>query len=671
MKLGIGIDTGGTYTDAVIYNFTDKTIMGSAKSLTTKNDLSIGILGAIDGLPVELAKKAEIISLSTTLATNACVEDRGGRAKLIFFGGSDKTIDEHGAIYGLPPSDEIYTQESFTLFSGEMEREPDWELFESQLGSGFEHLDGAGIVEMNAIKNGGFVEKKAKAIFEKRHNIPVVCGHELFNVLNSLQRGSSTLLNARLFPVIKEFMTAVKKALSARGISAPIVIVRSDGSLMSEEFAKLRPVETLLCGPAASAIGGMHLGTAPPSKEGGFDGHIIVDMGGTTTDIALVKDGMPVTVVDGVSIGKWKTFVDGLYVKTIGLGGDSAIHYNNQLYLEEYRVIPLCTAASKYPVILDNLKELDVRRHGHFLYEHYVLIRDITDNPRYTAEEKTLCATLKDGPLTITQAAKAVGRDTYTLDAKRLIKDGIVQICGLTPTDIMHIKGDFNGYCREASALAVNFASFNLGVSEKEFCDLVYEEVVRKLYVTIASALLTNKYPHYMKNGINSDVERFILDSYEAAVNPDEMFSAIISTKYSLIGVGAPIRVFIEDVAKRLGTVAVIPNHYEVANALGAVMGSVSVSRTIAILPINSTEGITGYTVFGDENMVFEELADAVDYAKTAAQKAASEEARMRGAAGELAVTVGVDDDTAVAKDESLVYLGTKVTARVVGAVGF
>ena len=68
MKLGIGIDTGGTYTDAVIYDFESRKILGSAKSLTTKNDLTIGILGAIDGLPLELLRKAEVISLSTTLA---------------------------------------------------------------------------------------------------------------------------------------------------------------------------------------------------------------------------------------------------------------------------------------------------------------------------------------------------------------------------------------------------------------------------------------------------------------------------------------------------------------------------------------------------------------------------------------------------------------------------
>lgn len=162
MKLGIGIDTGGTYTDAVIYNFENKKILGSAKSLTTKNDLTIGILGAIDGLPVDLVQQAEIISLSTTLATNACVEDKSGQAKLIFFGGEKKVIDDYGHQFGLPPTEEIYIQESFTKFSGEIEREPDWEFFESQLDSRFEHLDGVGIIEMNAMRNGAVVEKKPK-----------------------------------------------------------------------------------------------------------------------------------------------------------------------------------------------------------------------------------------------------------------------------------------------------------------------------------------------------------------------------------------------------------------------------------------------------------------------------------------------------------------------------
>ena len=218
MKIGIGIDTGGTYTDAVAFDFESGNVMGSAKSLTTKEDLTVGILGALDGLPHDLLKQAEIVSLSTTLATNACVENKGGKAKLIFFGGDKKVIAENGRKYGLPDVDEIYIQESYTDFWGGIAREPDWELFADNIEKEFNDLDGVGIIEINAMKNGAVVEKKAKEIFTQKHDIPVVCGHELFSELNCLQRGSSTLLNAGLFPVIKEFLDAIKIAMKERNI---------------------------------------------------------------------------------------------------------------------------------------------------------------------------------------------------------------------------------------------------------------------------------------------------------------------------------------------------------------------------------------------------------------------------------------------------------------------
>jgi len=662
MKIGIGIDTGGTYTDAVVYNFETQTILGTAKSLTTKNDLSIGILGAIDGLSADLTKQAKIISLSTTLATNACVEDKSGLAKLIFFGGDRKIIDEIGGEYGLPPSDDMHIQESYTKFSGVTEREPDWELFSRQIENGFDHLDGVGIIEMNAMRNGAVVEKKAKAIFQEKHNIPVVCSHELFSKLNCLQRGSSTLLNAGLFPIISEFIAAVKKALAIRGIEASLIIVRSDGSLMSEEFATLRPVETLLCGPAASAIGGTRLSDNPNS--------IIIDMGGTTTDIALVKEGVPVTVIDGVSIGKWKTFVDGLYVKTIGLGGDSAIHYaGEELYLEEYRVTPLCVAAEKYPSIIDGLKGLLPKKHTRFLYEHYMLVKDISDNARYTDEEKIFCDKIKEKPLLITEAAEAVGKEIYTLNVSRLVKDGIVQICGLTPTDIMHIKGDFSQYCTEASLLGAKFAAFNLGMSVEELCDLAYYEVKRKLHLNIVKVMLENKYPDYKRAGIDTGIERYINYNYEAAKtgNRDPLFDSMIRTEYSLVGIGAPIHVFLDDVAKILGTHAVIPEHYEVANALGAVMGSVSASYSIEIRPnYSDTEAILGYTVYGSDGVkVLKTMDEAEEYAIQQAKEGAESEAVKRGATGALTVTTDIQRHDAPART-IIIYLGTTVTARAV-----
>ena len=674
MKLGIGIDTGGTYTDAVIYDFEKEKIMGSAKALTTRENLVTGILGALDALPQELVRQADMISLSTTLATNACVEDKSGRAKLIFFGGDREIINKCGKQYGLPPADEICIfnekvsgegTETLAKSAKKQFAEPDWEAFGRQLGEEFSLLDGVGIIEVNSRQDGAAIEKKAKKIFEEKYDVPVVCGHELFSELNSLQRGASTLLNAGLFPVIREFLDAVKKALAARKIQASVlVIVRSDGSLMSEEFAALHPVETLLCGPAASAVGCARLTDNPNS--------IMVDMGGTTTDIALLKDGVPVQVTEGVSIGRWKTFVNGLYIKTLGLGGDSAVHYKEKsLILEEYRVIPLCVAAQKYPSVVENLKKIVPRKHTRYLYEHYLLIKDISESSLYTDKEKAFCNALRKGPLPVMEAAKAIGEEIYTLNVDRLLKDGIVSLCGLTPTDMMHIKGDFQSYDREASLLGAKFAACNLEVTVSELCDMVYEEIKRRMYVNIVKALLENQYPHYMKNGVSPEVEQFICENGAAAGEKSGMLSLMLQTDFSLVGVGGPIGIFLEDVAKRLGTHAVIPEYYQVANALGAIMGSINASASVEIRQEMKAEGDGRFLIPGSEGeRSFETLEEAKEFAVGEAEKRARLEAEKRGAQGDISVTVTTADNSAMA-ETGAVYLGTVVTARAVGSVGF
>jgi len=667
MKTGIGIDTGGTYTDAVIYDFESKKILGTAKALTTKENLSIGILEALDALPQNLLGSAEVVSLSTTLATNACVEDKGGNAKLIFFGGDKKVIDKYGHEYGLPPSREIYIQESFTKFSGEIEKEPDWDLFNAALTNDFSGYEGVGIIEMNAMRNSAVVEKEIKELFLEKHKIPVVCGHELTNELNCLQRGASALLNARLFPIIEGFIDAIKTAMKQRGINADVVIVRSDGSLMSEEFAHIRPVETLLCGPAASVIGSACLTDEQNS--------VVVDMGGTTTDIALITEGSPHRVVNGVSIGKWKTFVGGLYIKTLGLGGDTAIHYNGKrAFLEDYRVVPLCIAAAKYPGIVGNLKRLleKTKKHTKYLHEHYLLVKDISNDPRYDDNEKIFCAALKDGPMLIREASEKVpGKDIYNLDIARLLKEGVVQVCGLTPTDIMHIKGDFAGYPSEASYLGAEFVAANLNISIDELCEHVYDEIKRKLYVNIVKALLENKDNYYMKYGVSKEVERFINESYDMAKTgqKNERVSMSFDTGFSLTGVGAPVHLFLHDVAKLLGTKALIPKHYEVANALGSIVGNVFASVAVEIKPNIEDEDVSGYTVYGStETRAFKALEDAEEFAIIEAKNGAYAEAVRRGARGEITVTCKLDKHEAEAKD-AIVYLYTYAIGQATGHI--
>ena len=662
MRIGIGIDTGGTYTDAVAYDFDAKKILETAKALTTKEDFSRGILQALEGISTSLLNEAEILSLSTTLATNACVENRGGNAKLIIFGGDKRVIDDLGAAYGLPPSDELYLQESYTTFSGVIEREPDWELFCKNIENGYEDLDCVGIVEINAMRTGASAEKQAKTLFGEKYDIPAICGHELFSNLNYLQRGSSALLNARLFPVIGEFMEAIKTAVSKRGIKAKLIIMRSDGSVMSEEFASLHPIETLLCGPAASALGGLRL----CDETNG----VVIDMGGTTTDISLIKGGVPVSNDGGVSLGKWKTFVNGLYNKTIGLGGDSAIHYTkNGIYLEEYRVVPLCVAASTYPVIIDNLRRLvqEERKHTKFLHEHLLLTKDIDESPRYTKEEKRLCAALKKGPLSLEYAAYAMGKNIFSIDAWRLVKEGIVQICGLTPTDIMHIKNDFSQYSTEASLLGAEYVAFSTGISVDKLCELVYREVKRKLYLNIIIALLENQNKHYKMHGVPDELVNLINNSFDSAEKcaDDDFIKTSFSTEYSLIGTGAPIPVFLDDVAKMLNTRAVIAENYEVANAVGAITGNLDATHSVEITRTNKMD----FVVFGnDETKSFREREDAEAFAVSQAEQGALKEVLARGAKGEITVYSQIEHLETMVYTHP-VYLGSTVTARAVGGL--
>jgi hypothetical protein len=143
------------------------------------------------------------------------------------------------------------------------------------------------------------------------------------------------------------------------------------------------------------------------------------------------------------------------------------------------------------------------------------------------------------------------------------------------------------------------------------------------------------------------------------------------STDFTLTGVGAPVHIFLDDVAKMLGTKAVLPKHYEVANALGAIVSNVYVSSVVEIKPNYTVTGITGYTVYGNSGIkVFEDLAEAEKFAVEEAKSGAYAEARNRGAQGEVTVTCTINKNEADAK-ECAVYLGSQAIARAAGGLGF
>ncbi len=667
MKTAIGFDTGGTYTDAVLYDFESKKILGTGKALTTREDLCKGIANVLDLLPQDLCKDVCAVSLSTTLATNACVENKGGNARLIFFGGDREIVARYGAEYGLPPAREIWMPDCKTGLDGSIARMPDWEEFERLAPAFCKDADGVGVIELYSMRNNAVIEKKAKEILTRTTGLPVTCGYELFNELNSLQRGAGTLLNAQLYPVICEFIRAVKKVLSERGIHAPAVIMRSDGSLMSEEFARTHPVETLLCGPAASVMGGLVLT--------GKKDAVVVDMGGTTTDIALIDGGIPVRAENGVSIGKWRTLVNGLMIRTFGLGGDSGIRYRNKnLVLEEFRMIPLCVAATKYPAIAEKLKALEESGkfiHSHYKHEFYLLARPLREDAPCTAGERALCRALQNGPLPLEEAAAAAGEDVYTFRPERLLREGVLQIVGLTPTDIMHVRGEFTDFDKGTAERAARMVAANLQIDTAELCERVYREIRRKMYANIVKLLLQHEDKFYAAGTFGKETDHWIDSCFLAAERAErDGLQPLLHTKYALVGIGAPVSLFLKDVAALLGTRAIVPPHAAVANALGAVSGSVYARRTAEIRSANE-----GFIVYGnDSTMTFAALEQAEAYAEKDARNAALACARERGARGEIGVTLRRECSTSATaydeKEDSL-FLGETVIAEAVASIGF
>ena len=670
MAYVIGIDTGGTYTDAVVYDLDTKRVLAAGKSPTTREDLSLGIGRALDTLPRDLLERAEVAALSTTLATNACVEDKGGRARLVMMGTNQKTLRWVGADkkYGLN-YDDILCLDTQGSFDGSVVDHPDWPAVMDENDAFLSQAEALGVVELNAMHNGGVCEAEARDALKSRYHVPLVMASELVSGLNIMERGATALLNARLLPVLDAFIQAVERALTARGLSARRVIVRSDGSLMVERLAKSRPVETILSGPAASVIGCRALTDC--------ENALIVDMGGTTTDISILRGGAP-QMTGGIRIGGWRTQVSGVFIDTFGLGGDTRLVIaDRQLALDTRRVEPLCVAAAKWPQVRRELEALisQPRTHTRPLHEFLYLVHAPARPERYTDAERRLMDALAEGPICVGGSAM----DMYRLDSERLEKEGVVMRCGLTPTDIMHVRGDYDAFDAETARLAARYFLRVLPDLEDDeegmaaLCDRVYTLVEKRLFENIARVFIESTYPEIYKGGLDEQTRALIHRKWARRdeKEDDGFFSLKLDASAALVGIGAPIHLFLPAVARALGVRCVIPEHSGVANAIGAAAADVTARSSVEIRSGFGADGRFSYSIHAADRMErFEDREEALEAARAAAQALAVQEARRRGAMGALNVTVEADERSGVDRYGAAIDLGTTVTATASGRMG-
>ena len=165
-------------------------------------------------------------------------------------------------------------------------------------------------------------EQEIKRLADEILGVPAICAHQLTSALGFYHRTVTAVLNGRLIPIIDRLLSSTRKVLEKHNIDAPVMVVKGDGTLMTEALAKDRPIETILSGPAASIIGGLAL-------TGKKDG-MVVDMGGTTTDIADVTGGKVRIKQEGAKVGGWFTRVLAAEISTFGIGGDSKVYLDKK-----------------------------------------------------------------------------------------------------------------------------------------------------------------------------------------------------------------------------------------------------------------------------------------------------------------------------------------------------
>ncbi|MGB6308903.1 MAG: hydantoinase/oxoprolinase family protein, partial [Steroidobacteraceae bacterium] len=322
--LWLGLDTGGTFTDAVLLAG-GRRVIASAKALTTPWNLAVGISNAIravlDLLPAGSAREnVTLVSVSTTLATNAVVENRFSPVCTLLIGFDDAMVERSGLqrpgsgglvvrVQGghIATGEEFCALDEAAVSRAVAEHEPRVEAF--------------AVAANFSVRNPAH-ELRARKLIRASTPKPVTCAHELSSKLDAPRRALTAALNARLTPQIRHLIEALSQVLAQESIDAPLMIVKGDGSLMRAQIALEYPVETILSGPAASVVGAGFLT--------GLDDFVVSDMGGTTTDVAVVSAGRPVISGEGALVGAWRTMVEAVDVRTTGLGGDSEVYFDRQ-----------------------------------------------------------------------------------------------------------------------------------------------------------------------------------------------------------------------------------------------------------------------------------------------------------------------------------------------------
>jgi len=579
MAILLGVDTGGTYTDAVLVR-DEVDVIASAKSLTTRHDLAIGISKAIEAVLAQSKtnpKDVALASLSTTLATNALVEGQGGRVALIFIGFQAQDLDKHGLTDALK-GDPVLVLDGGHTHAGTPVMSLDIDRLRGFLAKEGRDVSGFAVASQFATRNPEHEVHVAEIIAEVTGK-PVSASHQLSAKLNGPKRAMTALLNARLIGMIDQLIDRAETTLNNNEITAPLMVVRGDGALISSAEARLHPIETILSGPAASIVGA--------SWMTGQNTAMVSDIGGTTTDIAVLRDGKPAIDPAGARVGPYRTMVEAVAMHTTGLGGDSEVHFITEglvggVTLGPKRVLPLSLIASEAPDVV--LPALERQLRAPAPNEHDCKF------VKAVKGQKVEGLAARDAAL-LERIGKTVQSYSTVLQSRmdhgaltRLIERGLVQVSGITPTDASHVLGTLGNWSTEAAEIGLKL----LGRRRTGAGDMLSQDPVQ------IAQMIVDRLTY--QTGLALLETAFSEETVDFEVAPDTLARHVLvqrglhghrgllkletALNIPVVGLGASAGTYYPAVGQLLGTQMILPEHASVANAVGAVVGRVTMRKS-------------------------------------------------------------------------------------------
>ncbi|MCK5249887.1 MAG: hydantoinase/oxoprolinase family protein [Spirochaetaceae bacterium] len=589
-RIGLGIDAGGTYTDAVIYDFQEDRVMAKAKALTTKWKYSEGIIKAVDSLPDEYMCLIDLISISTTLVTNAVVESNRRPVGLLLM----PTGREAAQNLKHQPMSVIRGR---MTIGGDVTEDVDPDEIRSIVRNMISHFHtGAFAVSGYGGSVNPELELRVKYIVRDETGMKVCCGHELSGILNFSVRAATAVLNAGVMPIMEDFLKEMELSIAGIGIRAPILVVRGDGAVMSEGYAREYPVQAALSGPAASMAGAIFLT--------GMSDAVVIDIGGTTSDIGFLENGRVAVCDAGARIGDWDTHVKAVDMLTSGLGGDSEILFEKQKWiLGPRRITPICWLAAFQGAGGELHNSLDDA--GKYLNDwtesteplQFLYRTGKEPDFKLTSREQAVFNALASNPLMIWQVKESIGAGTWRLvKSGRLENSYCVQRAGLTPTDLYHREGHLSLWDNDFAKSYMRLIADSSGVSS--------DDLGKRIRLMISNKLGTCLLRKMLGSGISEGTGTECILNHG---NP--MIELKPGIRIPVIGLGAPAALMMRDVMKRLGGELTLNENGDVANAVGAITSKVTISRHASVAATSAG----GFRIHGldGENRHYESLEEA------------------------------------------------------------